>query len=112
MDIMNLMAGVEDIYNDPGFLTMIESHLTYLRRSPNVALLPVNEQQSYKYEGDYYGLLETLGITKDSHYIVMRVNNYASSADYKGTTQPVIVPDMLEVGMLKNVYLTGSDELA
>jgi hypothetical protein len=107
MKINNLTTEVEYAYSDPAFLIIIESHLTHLRTTDGARVLPVTEQQGFKYEGDFFGLLDDLTIDKKYHHIVLRVNDLHSSADYKGDMSHVMIPSFSEVDMLKNVYQTS-----
>lgn len=105
MDILNLSSTVEDTYYSPAFMKVIEDHLTYLRNG-NVTVIQLTNTQCVKYIGDFFGLLIDLKIDKNYHYAVMRVNNYLSAADYKGDISQVIVPDLPEIDLLKNVFET------
>ena len=64
MLLNKVSSAVDEVYFDPGFLVLIESHLTQLRKNPNVGYAGINEHQNYKYEGDLYGLLDDLNIEK------------------------------------------------
>lgn len=107
MKINDLVPTIEYTYSDPNFLIIIESHLTHLRSSEGVRLLTVKEQQGYKYEGDFFGLLDDLQVDKKYHHIVMRINDLQSSADYKGDLTHVLIPSFNEVDTLKNVFQTS-----
>lgn len=109
MDILQMHPIIEDAYHDPGFILIIETHLTLLRNATGAKLLPVTEQQGYKYEGDFYGLLDDLKIEKKYHLVVLRVNDLLSSADYKGDMSHVILPSISQVELLKSIFQT-SDE--
>lgn len=110
MKIANLLEpkeNLEEVYFDTDFIKHIESFMTKLRASPNIKIrnefTPVI---SYKYEGDYFGLLDYLNIEKKYHYIVLRFNGYTSSSDFKGNDLYVLVPDLNEIENIKNIYLT------
>jgi hypothetical protein len=109
MNILNIHPNEEQAYSETAFLTLIESHLTYLRKLPKNQVVSVSDKQAYKYEGDLYGLLNDLSVPKKYHYIVMRVNDYLSSADYKGDVRDLLIPDLDEVTLLKNIYQTSSE---
>lgn len=109
MDILKIHPSDEMAYSEPGFLALIESHLTYLRSLKNNQVMTISEHQAYKYEGDLYGLLNDLSIEKKYHYVVMRVNNYMSSADYDGRVRDLVIPDFGEVTLLKSIYQTSSE---
>lgn len=108
MDILGIHPSDEQAYSDPGFLTLIESSLTYLRGLSGNYIITATEQQSYKYEGDFFGLLNELGIEKKYHHVVMRVNNLLTSSDYKGDFKDIIVPSLDEVALLKTTYQTSN----
>jgi len=95
----------EQVYYEHNFMVLLESHLTMLRTS-NIRIVTVSKHQGYKYEGDLYGLLQDLAITKKFHYIVMRVNGYEASNDFKGGVEYLVLPDFREIDMLKAVYQT------
>lgn len=106
MQILNIGPSIEYTYMNPRFLHTVESHLTYLRSSEGLRVLPVTEHQGYKYEGDFFGLLDDLLIEKKYHHITMRVNDIHSSSDYKGNLPVVLLPSLNEVDMIKNIFLT------
>jgi len=108
MQILNLPQSIEDVYFDPNFIVLLESHITYLRTT-NISTVVVSSHQGYKYEGDFYGLLGDLNILKKFHYIVMRVNGYESSADFDGNITHIVTPDFNEIDLLKNVYQTKNN---
>lgn len=109
MDILKMHPVIEDAYFDPDFLTTIESHLTLLRNSSGAKLLSITEQQGYKYEGDFFGLLDDLVIEKKYHHIVLRVNDMLSSADYKGDLTHVLLPSLSQIELLKSVFQTTEE---
>lgn len=111
MQILNIHPSFESTYYESNFLQMIESHLTHLRRSEGLQLLAVTEQQGYKYEGDFFGLLDDLLIEKKYHQIVMRVNDIQSSGDYKGNLPQIILPSLNEIDMIKNIYQSSESNV-
>lgn len=106
MKILNLQPNIESINNDPKYIDMLESHLTYFRTLNTNTLIAVSNQLNYKYEGDFYGLLTELGVDRNHHYLVMRLNGLAHSGDYKGNLDNVLIPDISEVNLLTNIYRT------
>ena len=108
MKINDLSIKTETAYFEEDFIILVESHLTKLRHSPNVRERDIEPLQSYKYTGDFYGLLDSLSIDKKYHFIVLRFNGYESSADFKGEEELILVPDFNEIELLKNIYVTRS----
>ena len=106
MKINALTADVEAVHNDLGYLTMMESHLTYLRTTDDVKVSAVSEHQGYKFEGDFYGLLDDLRVDKEYHLITLRLNGYENTTDYKGDVSHILIPNFSSVNLLKNIYQT------
>lgn len=109
MLINNLSTVIEDVYYDHDFIIMIESNMSTLRSNPNVRMLSVDVLKSYKYEGDFYGLLDDLNIDKKFHFIVLRFNGYTSSADFVADIEYILMPDFDEIELLKSIFLTKKD---
>lgn len=103
MHIHNLQTDLEDVYNSNDYKVMIESHLNYLigLKTNNVSY--ITQQQNYKFEGDFYGLLNEMKIDKRFHYAIMRVNNLSNSNDYKGDRDFITVPSLTELNLLKSI---------
>lgn len=81
-----------EVYYDESFRATIETYLPYLRERPDTRILPVQADDAYRYEGDLYGLMLTLGILPEHLFIVMRVNDYTSSSDLTTIIDKLIVP--------------------
>lgn len=106
MNILNITPDLDEVFNDPNFLIMLESHLTYLKTNGNVVRYNITEHQNYKFEGDLFGLLDDIHLDKKHHHVVMRVNGYESSADFKGDVSSLLIPDLSELSLLQNIYMT------
>jgi hypothetical protein len=106
MKIHGLMNNIaEELYFDHDFRNILEDHLTYLKVT-NSRVLNVTEHQNYKWEGDFFGLLDELKIPKEFHYLVMRMNGLQNSAYYKGDISVLLIPDIQEVENLKTIHQT------
>jgi len=95
-----------DIYYDPDFIRMIESHLGLLRRDASTTLMPVPERHGWKNEGDLAGLLTAMDVPRFMHHIVMRVNNMRSNEDFLGTETVLRVPSSQVIEKLRSRYIT------
>lgn len=95
-----------DLYYTDGLRQMFEDHLTYLKTHPKTTSAAVNSFDAYKYEGDFYGLLEKMKIAKHFHWIIMRVNDMTNMNQSKSTLSTILVPDFELMERLKNVYRT------
>lgn len=106
MQINSLKAQPETVFFEPNFLVMLESHISFLRNSGTLAVQAVSSQQGYKYEGDLYGLLDDLGISKVFHFITARINGFTSSSDFKGDRDYLLIPSFSDIEILKAIYQT------
>jgi hypothetical protein len=104
MDINNLAVPIEDVYYDDGFINEIESLMSYIRHTNDIRAIPVTLHLNAKYVGDFYGLLDELIIPKRYHLVVTRVNGLASSGDFTGNMDYVLIPNMATIDRIKNIY--------
>jgi hypothetical protein len=108
MQINNLAQDVHVLDNNLKYHIMIESHLTLLRNSEKAKSLQVSSHQNYKYEGDFFGLLDDHDIPKFLHQVVLRLNGYNNSTDFKGDIGFILVPSESEIMLLRNIFETLS----
>jgi len=106
MKISSLLPVTDSYYQNYDFETFIESHIPYIIQNYISIQKDVPENVTIVYKGDFYGLLSSLLIPMDLHYIVMRVNGFYSSQDFTGEAIVVMVPNDKEITLLKNVYKT------
>lgn len=111
MDIHQLaLEPGEDIYHDPDFQIMIESHFTYLRGLSTTVSQAIEPGIGHKYEGDFYGLLSYLKIPKKYHNIVLRFNGFHCTGDYNRNILSITVPSLNEIDLIKSVYETRTSK--
>jgi hypothetical protein len=67
-------------------------------------VLVVTAAIAYKYQGDFYGLLDHLNIPKHYHYYILVHNGYRHAGDYLGEDTEVRVPDLSKIEMLSSLY--------
>lgn len=107
MNISSLMPTTDDWSQRIDFQIFIESHLSYLLEKFVVSQRDISEDTGTYYKGDFYGLLSHLSIPIDLHYIVMRMNGFYTSADYEGTALILLIPNLNEITLLRNVFKTN-----
>lgn len=93
-------------YFSQGFRRTLEANMAWLRTHPNTTQIAVNPHDSYKYEGDLYGLLLTLGIKREHHWLVMRLNNILRPGDVDPNLTSLLVPDLALVDRMQQMYTT------
>lgn len=84
----------------------IESFGPYLRAKPTIKTIP--PAIAYKFQGDFYGLMDYLSVPKEYHYILMRYNGFLHAGDYDGLNIEVKIPDMKMISKLKSLYNTAA----
>lgn len=105
MDIIKQLPDLETSFFEEDFIHTLESHLTHLRNT-NVQFKTIDTHLLDKYRGDFYGLLDELGIGKQYHYIVMRVNGFNSSDNYRSNMTAIVIPSFTEIESIKDIYRT------
>lgn len=98
---------IDDNYVSSEYIIAIESHLNYLKNTSTMKA--VSKQQTFKYEGDFYGLLLELNIPANYFYVTMRVNDLVNSTDYKGNSELLFVPNFSEIDKIVSILETKKD---
>ena len=93
-----------DIYYDPKFRIILEDHMTYLKNLASTKTVEIDMNRSYKYEGDFYGLLYDMGISPYLHFIILRMNDLTSPANYNNQIRQLIIPEGTEINRLRSAY--------
>lgn len=84
---------IESKYTNPNVRSELEKLSYLIRRNAGGRLRNVNANLAKTYTGDFYGLLQEIGIEAKFHWITMRINNLKSSMDYDGLTTTILVPN-------------------
>ena len=95
----------DESYFDEDFFMLIRTYMPLIRNGAVTTLTPTN-QQLYKYQGDFYGLLGELGVAKQYYYATLLLNNLFSSTDFQSSMQTIMIPDESYIDMLHSVYTT------
>lgn len=96
----------ENAYYEPEFLNMVESHFTYLRGLNNTTVVNIPEGDAYRFEGDFHGLLKSIGIAKQYHLLITTFNGLRHPSDYNRDRLVISVPPLDEIDLLKAIYET------
>ena len=94
----------DEIFFDPNFLNLFESHISFLEKSNKFTLNSLDPISVYKYEGDLFGLLNSLGIEKRYHLLIMMFNNFRSPDELKQGISLIKIPNIDEIELIKNIY--------
>jgi hypothetical protein len=105
MKIIENIPEPESFYFEEGFIQAIETHLTYLRQK-NTTFKTIDNHLLDKYQGDFYGLLDELGIAKEYHYTIMRVNDFSNGDCYRSNMTMIVMPSLPAIDLIKDTYRT------
>lgn len=95
-----------NVYYDSKFRIVLEDHMTYLKGLRTTRQIEIDLQNAYKFEGDLYGLLSILNIGAHLHFIVMRLNNMRSPAEYHHDIRTLYIPDETEISRIISAFKT------
>lgn len=95
----------DEVYYDPGFCRFLESYLPLLRLDSEDNIAFPESHEIYKYEGDLFGLLDTLNIKRQYHWITMRINGFKSPTELDSNTTYLLTPKISYITMLSQKYL-------
>lgn len=105
MSINSLETPIGDIlYYDKGFTTHLESYIPYLREASDNQFLAVDQHDAYKYEGDLFGLFDSMGIPRELHWVVMRLNNLSNVISYDVTIPTMVVPSDKKIRLIAQKF--------
>ena len=97
------------IQSTPKVLNIWYDHMTYLRSLPSTKTTVVSDYQCIKYEGDFWGLLQDLGVPPQYHPFVTVFNGYTNPFDYRGTQDVILLPDLQELEVILKVNMTKTN---
>lgn len=112
--ISKMARGGEDLYYDPDFRLVLETHLQVLiNRAAARNDIPLD--LFYQYEGDFYGYLVEIGVTPAHHFIYLRMNGMTNPNQFAKEMRrednpyirPVlIVPNQNQIDNIVRLYMT------
>lgn len=94
----------EDIYYNTEFRRFLESYMHYLRTNSKTQVETIDPHNAYKYEGDFYGLLQVMGVAPNLHWLVMRVNDLTNPSESDETLTEILLPDGPTIARLSQFY--------
>ena len=108
--ISNLMTpdGGDSFYGR-GLFEMMYAYVPYFSKTGKIQYITPNDAILYKYDGDFYGLLDILGVPKQYHFITLLMNSLRASGDYSSKViQTIVIPDITAINLLESTYSTIS----
>ena len=92
-------------FDDEDYKQTLVDHIPYLV-SRAIKVLQVEPVIGIRYRGDYYGLLTLMGVAEELQWLVMRMNGYLCSSDYRGELVNIIVPNEDDLSYIYTQYNT------
>ena len=99
----------DNIYLEPGFLRMVSDHRHYLANLSSTNKLPLEPADSYRWRGDFYGLLRHNGVSPNHCLPLCIVNGLSCYSDWDGETDVLIMPSESEINKLLEIYITSKN---
>lgn len=102
----------EPRYYEQGWRDFLESHLFYIRQREDTIPVQIEEYDRYKYEGDFFGLLQTKSVPEEFHWVILRVNDMSSPSELTMDTSMFYFPDLQHIRELMTLYRSQTKKLA
>lgn len=99
------------IYYDPAFRRVLESHMGLLRNLTSTQLVAIEPNLAYKYEFDFYGLLQEKGVAEHLHWVIMRVNDMVDPRDFKAEMDRFLVPTAEVIDSIRKLHMTAASKM-
>lgn len=87
-------------YYDPRFIHLLSQYIHHFKTNGHVELITLEEYDLYKFEGDFYGLLNKLKIPTPLHWLTLRLNDLYSPLDFRSENTLLLKPTESEVQRL------------
>jgi hypothetical protein len=107
----SMIALGAEVYYDPQWHLVIESHLLYLSNSQAVVPLTIDPHDAFLYEQDLWSLLQKYNQQPQYFWPIMRVNGMYSPQEYRRDMTLLALPLTQTIDSLLNLYTTISARL-
>lgn len=81
---------------------VLNSYLENIKASATI--MPLSNLDTYKYEGDFYGILNELNIPTAYHPITLRLNGFSDPGFYDRTITSILLPNPTLLNQIASVY--------
>ncbi|MNG10404.1 hypothetical protein D3C85_107980 [compost metagenome] len=99
------------IYYDAAFRRVLETHMGLLRNLASTQLVAIEPQLAYKYEYDFYGMLQERGVAEHLHWVILRVNDMVDPREFKAEMDRFLVPSAEVVDAIRKLHMTTATKL-
>lgn len=109
MALVDRITSYPVIQDEARVLAVMEAMIPYVKKHPDSTIIGIEPHLAAKFKFDLYGLFTHLGIEQSYHYVMMRMNGYSSSQDFKSDRTSLLVPAYSLVDNLIEVALTKKE---
>ena len=93
-----------DLYYHSDFRSVVEDHLSYISNHPDTKTIVIEDGQAYRYENDWEGLMQAVGVPPQLRWITLRLNGYRTPLEYSRENTTLKIPHLQTVESLRIVY--------
>lgn len=87
-------------YHSQGFIPIVESHLSWLRRRESTKTETVEKVKAIKFQGDFYGLCQYLSIPAEVWPATMLLSGLKGPDQNTGELTSVTIPAKVDIDTL------------
>lgn len=98
-----------DGYMNKDFRMTLEYHIPRLKSSLQASIIQIEPALAFQYEGDFYGLLISVGIPRQYHWAVLRSNDMISPTDYRRDMVEIIQPPFKDIDDLQSIWSANNN---
>jgi len=91
-------------FYDPKFKKCLKDHLVYIKSEKNNIMI-TDVATAWQYKGDFHGVLLSLGVPMELHWITTLINGLDSPTEYDGELTHIIVPEFYFIKTLLSKFL-------
>lgn len=99
------------IYYDADFRRVLESHMGILRKLDSTQLVAIEPQLAYKYEFDFYGMLQERNVSEHMHWVILRLNDMVDPREFKATMDRFLVPAAEVIDAIRRLHMTTASKI-
>lgn len=97
----------ESIYYTDGLRNVFEDALTWLISHPKTLPVMVDPGIAYRFEADFYGLMNYDNVPYHFHWLIMRMTGFSAPEESPAGLLQYLKPDFTVVQNIVSRYLTG-----
>jgi len=95
------------LFYDQDFRAVLESHLNWLRSHETTRSMVVAANDAYRFGGDFYRYLYSLGsINRAYFWVIMRLNDMVSPNQFDTSIESILIPSIETLEKIRKTHVT------